>query len=49
MTISSLQKQGDEKGNKQNMKSNNNLYYTGTSSYCQLTNYSCRKLGVPVG
>lgn len=31
------------------MKSDKNLYYTGSSSYCQLTDYSCRKLGVPVG
>ena len=27
----------------------NKLYYTGGSSYCRLTDYSCRKLGVPIG
>lgn len=31
------------------MRKNNNLYYTGSSSYCLLTDHSCRKLGVPVG
>ena len=28
---------------------NDKLYYTGSTSYCRLTDYSCRKLGVPVG
>jgi len=25
------------------------LYYTGSSSYCQLTDHSCKKIGVPIG
>jgi len=28
---------------------NSNLYYTGSTSYCVLTDYSCRKIGVPIG
>jgi hypothetical protein len=27
----------------------NKLYYTGSTSYCQLTDHSCKKIGVPIG
>ena len=27
----------------------NKLYFTGNSSYCQLTDHSCKKIGVPKG
>lgn len=28
---------------------NNKIYYTGSTSYCELTDHSCRKIGVPIG
>ena len=28
---------------------NTNLYYSGSTSYCELSDHSCRKIGVPTG